>query len=823
MKQSKGITLVALVITIILMLILAGISIQAMTGTGIFESAKRAELENKRAQVSEYLNLKLLTQQMLNSTGSAEKIIKATREDVNKNISELKEIGKEVTVEETSTEEDGEEVEIYFYVIVDKDVYKVSLKGVEFIGEQGKFPPIIKIESATSTTNSITVKVKTWRNQGGKIKYYIKAENEEKYTEKETTTEETYTYTELEQNKTYSIKIEVIAENKQTAEVTKEIKVGTMPPVSEISMEGVTWIGTKATVKFATTTKFIIQTTITPTIEETWKTSNEITVETGTTVYARLTDGYNKSSNYMTAIPELQYKITLNSNDGKGNTEEISCKYGKNYTLTKNKYTRDGFTFKGWSTSPSGTVEYTDQQNVINLSTENGKNINLYAVWEEIISASIKTNNQELTAGTQFTYSAENIGAGIKTGTISINGITILTITNKNSVSGTITIEEFKDKIKNLEFLNTYTVSIAVTGGTGKTANSSLTITNYTVSNEKDVKKLATQVNSGNNMSGKTIYQICDINLNGSSTNQWTPIGNMTNPFAGTYDGGYNKIENIYINNTNSCQGYFGNNSGTIKKLVINSGTLKVGGFSGSLVGHNTGTIEQAGNNVDLYAYMSESDSGGLVGYSRGEKAVISQSYNSGNISGNIVLQYGDLGGIAGTSNGGSTVQYCYNTGNVTATSEEQNVRVSGICDGNELDIISCYNIGKITLTAEKSFPVAAGIVGQLHEGTMSNSFNVGKTTINTSLTYEIRNAGLSGYRGEKFTNCYWLKSASTVGVCYSDDSEPYESDEIIGKDSEAEIKKNALNILGTEYFEADSKNQNNGYPILKWQNNVKY
>lgn len=188
---------------------------------------------------------------------------------------------------------------------------------------------------------------------------------------------------------------------------------------------------------------------------------------------------------------------------------------------------------------------------------------------------------------------------------------------------------------------------------------------------------------------------------------------------------------------------------------------------------------------------MSEKDnSGGLVGYSNGEKAIISQ---------------------------------CYNTGNVTATSEEQNVRVSGICDGNELDIISCYNIGKITLTAEKSFPVAAGIVGQLHEGTMSNSFNVGKTTINTSLTYEIRNAGLSGYRGKKFANCYWLKSASTVGVCYSDDSEPYESDGIIGKDSEAEIKKNALNILGTEYFEADSKNQNNGYPILKWQNNVKY
>ena len=42
-KSNKGIALVALVITIIVLLILAGISISALTNTGIFQKAKDAQ------------------------------------------------------------------------------------------------------------------------------------------------------------------------------------------------------------------------------------------------------------------------------------------------------------------------------------------------------------------------------------------------------------------------------------------------------------------------------------------------------------------------------------------------------------------------------------------------------------------------------------------------------------------------------------------------------------------------------------------------------------------------------------------------------------
>jgi len=48
--------------------------------------------------------------------------------------------------------------------------------------------------------------------------------------------------------------------------------------------------------------------------------------------------------------------------------------------LTANAFTRTYFTFQGWSTSPDGPVEYTNEQSVANL-TAAGETITLYAVW----------------------------------------------------------------------------------------------------------------------------------------------------------------------------------------------------------------------------------------------------------------------------------------------------------------------------------------------------------------------------------------------------------------------------------------------------------
>lgn len=52
-KKEKGITLVALVVTIIILLILAGVAITTLTQTGLFENAKQAKNKTENAQIEE--------------------------------------------------------------------------------------------------------------------------------------------------------------------------------------------------------------------------------------------------------------------------------------------------------------------------------------------------------------------------------------------------------------------------------------------------------------------------------------------------------------------------------------------------------------------------------------------------------------------------------------------------------------------------------------------------------------------------------------------------------------------------------------------------
>ncbi len=52
-KMEKGITLIALVVTIVVLLILTGISIQAITNTGLFGKARQAEQKTQEKQEEE--------------------------------------------------------------------------------------------------------------------------------------------------------------------------------------------------------------------------------------------------------------------------------------------------------------------------------------------------------------------------------------------------------------------------------------------------------------------------------------------------------------------------------------------------------------------------------------------------------------------------------------------------------------------------------------------------------------------------------------------------------------------------------------------------
>ena len=60
LKNNKGITLIALVVTIIVLLILAGVSIAMLTGdNGILTQSKKAKTDTANAEIAEKINMEL--------------------------------------------------------------------------------------------------------------------------------------------------------------------------------------------------------------------------------------------------------------------------------------------------------------------------------------------------------------------------------------------------------------------------------------------------------------------------------------------------------------------------------------------------------------------------------------------------------------------------------------------------------------------------------------------------------------------------------------------------------------------------------------------
>ena len=79
---------------------------------------------------------------------------------------------------------------------------------------------------------------------------------------------------------------------------------------------------------------------------------------------------------------EGTYNISYSPNGGEGQMAPSIYNENTEELLRKNTLTRGGYTFKGWSTTNNGEVEYQDQTKATNLTTGNDKNKTLYAVWQ---------------------------------------------------------------------------------------------------------------------------------------------------------------------------------------------------------------------------------------------------------------------------------------------------------------------------------------------------------------------------------------------------------------------------------------------------------
>ncbi len=161
-----------------------------------------------------------------------------------------------------------------------------------------------------------------------------------------------------------------------------------------------------------------------------------------------------------------------------------------------------------------------------------------------------------------------------------------------------------------------------------------------------------------------------DIDLDGSESNQWTPIGTSSNKYGGTFDGKGYTIRGLYINSDASGIGfisYTGTNAKirnlTLEGSVTATGdSANVGAFVGSMDG---GLLTDCTNKATVNGVMFV---GGLVGCvyydSSYNKAKVEKSVNQGAVTGTS----NGAGGIAGNHYG--FVENCYNTGTVTGVNQ---------------------------------------------------------------------------------------------------------------------------------------------------------
>ena len=215
------------------------------------------------------------------------------------------------------------------------------------------------------------------------------------------------------------------------------------------------------------------------------------------------------------------------------------------------------------------------------------------------------------------------------------------------------------------------------------------------ISTLEELKSFRDEVNAGNTFAGKTVELAANIDL---MSEEWTPIGNNTNKFQGTFDGKGYTVSNLVITGNNSNAGFFGfTESGAIKNLTIDnasvSGYLNVGVVAGTPYTSTYSNIKLTGViKVDGYAYV-----GGMFGknlYADASDLVIEASDDSYvKASSEFYRTY--VGGIVGfMGEGPHTVQ------NVTS-----NINVEGsTCDVGGIAGIAHYeNIFiNVTCTAKK-------------------------------------------------------------------------------------------------------------------------
>ena len=253
----------------------------------------------------------------------------------------------------------------------------------------------------------------------------------------------------------------------------------------------------------------------------------------------------------------------------------------------------------------------------------------------------------------------------------------------------------------------------------------------FVITSVSDLQTFADAVNEGD-YDGKTDAVVtldADLDLAGIA---WTPMGDTSHDFAGTFDGQGHTISNLTIGTadapiTGELAGLFGVVEGTVKNLFLDevSVNANVGYYVGGLVAYAVGPIENCHiTKLDMDAVAP--GVGGLIGYATSGNSIYGCS-----VSGEIAVKSGcqGVGGFIGSMGKNAQITYSGATVSVTAPKERSTNAGGFIGRGNgeraaRAIVKNCYSKGAVTGGA-----YAGGFTGSMAGMDIQNCYATGNVT----------------------------------------------------------------------------------------------
>ena len=434
--RNKGVTLISLVVTIIVLLILAGIKIGTIfNDNGIIKKAQEAANATEEAAKNDQAAINGLLNEMdsiINGTGGGQIPIigsingKITWSTGSATLTLTTDV-EGVTIQYRKNSESNwtNYTSAVPSLLHGDKVYARGIKGGETVINEKEFKiqdtiaPTVTIANASSTTNRISATATATDNEAGmgsspQYTFYIKktAEADSTYTQIGSSTSTSVTKGELEQNTSYTIKVEVtdVAGNKGQA--TKEITTGKIADAGEGLTNGAiissspVWSNGTASITLSTSSGLTIQYQKGG-ISGSWTTGTNVTgLHHRDTVFARLTDGKNYGGEAsITILDTVTPQTATISLSGTSTTTAGSVT--ATVTLKDNESGVNATASKWVYNTNSGNIG-TNESSYNNNFSSNGQTITLKAT----------------TAGTYYLHVLTVDNAGNKKETIS-NAVTV--------------------------------------------------------------------------------------------------------------------------------------------------------------------------------------------------------------------------------------------------------------------------------------------------------------------------------------------------------------------------------------------------------------